>query len=139
MQKKNDKERLLEIFQRVVPDFNKKILNERHEYNNSADGFEELQSIEEEIGGGIQQQAQPNPQPQGMVQPKQPGDVRTLGKAMGNATAVQKAGGYINTPLEFPEAFRVWFSSLGVAQNHAMTKGTILRNIGQILDTMGYK
>ncbi len=136
MVKTNEKERLFEIFKRVVPDFDKKILNERHEYNDSIDGFEELQSIEEEIGGGIQQQAQPNPQVQ---QPKQPGDVKTLGKAMGNATAVQKAGGYINTPLEFPEAFRVWFSSLGVAQNHAMTKGTILRNIGQVLDTMGYK
>lgn len=88
----------------------------------------------EAIGGG--QTATTNPDVQ---QPKQPGDVAALGRATNNAATVTKASGYINTAFEFPEAFRLWFSSLGVAKNHAIPKGTIIRNVSQILDSMDYK
>ena len=72
--------------------------------------------------------------------PRQPGDVKRLGQVTQNNATVQKAGQAINTAVEFPEAFRVWFQSLGYKpDNPAINISKVRREIENVMRSMGYK
>lgn len=70
----------------------------------------------------------------------QPADVKRLSQATQNTASVQKAGQQINTSSEFPEAFRVWFSSLGYKpDNPAISIMKVKSEIEKVMRSMGYK
>ena len=92
------------------------------------------------------QEANPNAtqttgqQPIANKQPNQPSDVKSLYRANQNATSVRTAGKRINTTTEFPEAFRVWFSSLGYRpDNPAISIMKVRTEVEKIMRSMGYK
>jgi hypothetical protein len=66
------------------------------------------------------------------------GDVRNVQKTV---TATQQtANSRINTPDEFSEAFRVWFSTLGFnPQNRPIAIGRVTTEITKIMKELGYK
>ena len=119
--KKDSKERLIEIMERVVPNF----------------------KLNEEIGGaavnpGIQQPVAP--QPAAVQQPRQPADVAALGRANKNAQGVTRTSKAINTEYEFPEAFRIWFQGLGYKpENPAISIMKVKTEVERVMKDMGYR
>ena len=75
----------------------------------------------------------------GQKQTRQPGDVKRLGLVTQNNATVQKASSAINTAVEFPEAFRVWFQTLGYKpDNPAINISKVRREIEAVMKSMGY-
>lgn len=73
-------------------------------------------------------------------QPRQPSDVQTLNRANSNASSVQKASSRINTTTEFPEAFRLWFQSLGYKpDNQSITIMKVRTEIERVMRELGFK
>jgi hypothetical protein len=112
---KDSKQKLFETMEKLNPDF-------KHELN----------EIQTPITG-VQNQQQ--------KQPSQPGDVLTYGKTSKGQTSTQKtAQTRINTALEFPEAFRIWFTSLGYKpENPAISIMKVKSEIERVMRSMGYK
>lgn len=72
--------------------------------------------------------------------PKQPSDVKSLAKANQSASSVQTASKRINTTTEFPEAFKVWFSSLGYTpDNPAISIMKVRTEVERVLRELGFK
>ena len=72
--------------------------------------------------------------------PKQPSDVQSLNRATQSASSVQRASSRINTTTEFPEAFRLWFSSLGYKpDNPAISIMKVKTEIDKVMKSMGYR
>ena len=73
-------------------------------------------------------------------QPYQPSDVKSLYNANKTATTVKTAGKRINTATEFPEAFRVWFATLGYKPNNpAISIMKVRTEVERVMRSMGYK
>ena len=111
--------------------------------NNKQKLFEMMEKLNPEINiteqFGQQQPAKTLAQPAQPVQPAQPGDVKSLSRANQTST-IQSAAKRINTSLEFPEAFRVWFSSLGYKpDNPAISIMKVKSEIEKVMKSMGYK
>jgi hypothetical protein len=69
-----------------------------------------------------------------------PSDVATLQRASANANMVNNASKRINTSSEFPEAFKLWFGSLGYKpENPAISIIRVKSDIGKAMTEMGYK
>jgi hypothetical protein len=67
-------------------------------------------------------------------------DVRTLQKATSNANTVNNASKRINTATEFPQAFKLWFGSLGYKpENPAISIMRVRLEIEKAMREMGYK
>jgi hypothetical protein len=85
----------------------------------------------------------PTASPKGTIVPKQPvqpSDVQSLNRANQNANSVQKASGRINTTLEFPEAFRLWFQSLGYKpDNQSISIMKVRMEIERVMRELGFK
>ena len=117
MIKKNNKELLFENMEKLNPDF-------------------KLQELAPQPA--VQPQA--GAQPQAGQPPRQPGDVQTLGRASKNAGTVQTASQRINTATEFPEAFRLWFTSLGYKpENPAINIAKVKIEIEKVMKSMGFR
>ena len=111
---KTNKEKLFEMMEKINP---------------------ELQNINE-----IVPPSSPPPSSTTNQQPRVPSDVQTLSRANQNASNVQRAGQRINTATEFPEAFRVWFSSLGYKpENQNISIMKVRTEIEKVMRSMGYK
>lgn len=122
---KDSKKRLFEVMESVNPDFNSNTIEE---------------VLPQQPAQPVQQQRAQPQQPVQPQQPAQPSDVRTLGKANQAATSVQNAGKRINTATEFPEAFRMWFSSLGYKpDNPAISIMKVRTEVERVMKSMGFK
>jgi len=67
-------------------------------------------------------------------------DVQSLQRATANAGSVSKASGRINTSTEFPQAFKVWFGTLGYnPQNKAITIQRVRTEVEKAMREMGYR
>jgi hypothetical protein len=67
-----------------------------------------------------------------------PADVKNLRKAQQQATGVQGRAKAINTPQEFPEAFKDWFESLGYEPGK-ISKSIVRSQVEKVLTSLGYK
>lgn len=77
---------------------------------------------------------------QSTKQPKIAGDVARLQNVSKYASGVQSAQKRINTTTEFPQAFKVWFSSLGYnPENKSISIGRVLTDIRKAMQELGYK
>jgi len=73
-------------------------------------------------------------------QPRMASDVKAVDRANKTATTVQTANKRINTATEFPQAFKLWFESLGYTpQNPAISTSRVLTEIRKAMQEMGYK
>jgi len=91
-------------------------------------GFKQPEMSEQ---GGYQQNTQ-----QGIQQ--YTGDIKSLQNT--TTTAQQTAYSRINTPDEFVQAFRVWFSSLGFnPSTNPLAIGRVVSEVTKIMKEMGYK
>jgi hypothetical protein len=83
---------------------------------------------------------QPQGQPQQAQQPRQPGDVQSMNRALQTSSTMQKANQRINTATEFPEAFRVWFQGLGYKpDNPQISIMKVKTAVGDMMTQMGFK
>jgi len=104
----------------------------------------ELDAINE-IGGAMQPNAtgtqiQQPQQQQPVTQQRIPSDVQSLSRANSNAQNVQRASTRINTVAEFPEAFRVWFQSLGYKpENRQISIMKVKSEVERIMKEMGFR
>jgi hypothetical protein len=68
------------------------------------------------------------------------GDPKTYQKQLGMSYGVKSASSRINTATEFPQAFKLWFASLGYdPQNQAISTSKVLTDIRKAMAEMGYK
>lgn len=68
------------------------------------------------------------------------GDVKNYNKASQNAKSLANKSTKINNRTEFPEAFRVWFNSLGYSPEKGnITIATALAEIRKVMAQMGYR
>lgn len=68
------------------------------------------------------------------------GDVKAYNKTQQQTKSLNKKAEKINTAIEFPEAFKVWFSNLGYSperKNITITK--VLSEIRKAMMELGYK
>lgn len=120
--KENTKQMLFEMLCKIDPTFQSNIMDEASQIGAT--------TAQSPIGTTPTQPAMPN----------QPSDVKTLGRATQNATTVQSASKRINTAMEFPEAFRVWFSGLGYKpENPAISIMKVKQVVGDMMMKMGFK
>jgi hypothetical protein len=75
---------------------------------------------------------------QGGQQQPMAGDVKNVQRTV--TTSQQTANSRIDTPDEFSQAFRVWFSSLGFnPQNRPIAIGRITAEVTKIMKELGYR
>ena len=119
MNTKNNKQKLFEMMEKLNPEIN----------------------ITELFGSQPPPKSPQQPaQPAAQQQPVQPSDVKALSKANTNASTVKTASQRINTATEFPEAFRVWFSSLGYKPNNSTINIPRVKiAVEQVMKSMGFK
>lgn len=68
------------------------------------------------------------------------GDVNAAAKATSMASGVQSANKKIDAPMEFPQAFTIWFQSLGYdPQNNAISTSKVLTDVRNAMQQLGYK
>lgn len=96
--------------------------------------------------GGMQTPAAPTTTPAAPAAPAAPaekpiiGDPKTYQKQLGMSYGVKSASSRINTATEFPQAFKLWFASLGYdPQNQAISTAKVLTDIRNAMGEMGYK
>ena len=132
--KANNKEKLFENMKKLNPSFiNNKTINEAFTVGQ---GTTSAPPINNQVNNP-QNQATNQTQPK---QPRQPSDVQTLSRANQNTATVQKASQRINTAIEFPEAFRLWFSSLGYKpDNQAINIARVRTEIEKVMKSLGFK
>lgn len=115
---KNDLHILYEMMQKLNPDFK---LNEAEfgHFNSSFNSNSQTNN------------AQPDPKT---------GDVKNYNKASQNAKTLANKSNKINNRVEFPEAFRVWFNSLGYSpEKRNITIAMAIAEIRKVMTQMGYK
>lgn len=81
-----------------------------------------------------------NQQPSQTPQQPKTGDVKAYNKTQQQTKSLNKKAEKINTVIEFPEAFKVWFSKLGYSpekKNITITK--VLSEIRKAMIELGYK
>lgn len=81
-------------------------------------------------------------QPQQVTQQFMPktGDAKTYNKAQEKATSVNNKSNKINTTVEFPEAFRVWFTKLGYTpEKKNITIAKVMSEVRKVMLELGYK
>lgn len=100
--------------------------------------FENMEKLNPDFK--IQELIQQTNQQKNNQQPRQPADVQSLNRATQNTQTIKTASQRINTSTEFPEAFRVWFSSLGYKpDNPAISIMRVKTEIEKVMRSMGYK
>lgn len=68
------------------------------------------------------------------------GDVKNYNKASQNAKSLANKSTKINNRVEFPEAFRVWFNSLGYSPEKGnITIAMAVAEIRKVMAQMGYR
>lgn len=156
MVNENKKERLFEVMGKVNPDF-----SQNEEKNPCWKGYEQYGMKEkdgkevpncvpiDEFVGTQTQQMVPQPQAQQRLaqqqsqpnqQQKMASDVKAMQRAGKSATSVQMASKRINTATEFPQAFKLWFQSLGYKpDNPAITTNRVITDIRKVMQELGYK
>lgn len=68
------------------------------------------------------------------------GDVKNYNKASQNAKALANKSVKINNRVEFPEAFKIWFNSLGYSpEKNNITIAMATTEIRKAMQQMGYK
>lgn len=79
-----------------------------------------------------------NPDFQSKLNEQMSGDIQSIEKA---TTLTQKsANSRINSPTEFPEAFRQWFSTLGFSPDkNPIAIGKVSADVTKIMRELGYK
>ena len=114
----NEFGRLVEMMGKLNPDFK---MNEATPTFNSS------------FTDNTQQSFQPQQKPKN-------GDVKAYDKTQQQTKSLNKKAEKIDTVIEFPEAFKVWFSKLGYSpdkKNITITK--VLSEIGKAMIELGYK
>jgi hypothetical protein len=67
-----------------------------------------------------------------------PSDVAYASKVQGQAKSVGAANKRIDQQSEFAGSFENWFSSLGY-KSGKISKSVVLREVGKVLDKLGYR
>lgn len=68
------------------------------------------------------------------------GDAKNYNKANQNAKLLQNKSNKINNRVEFPEAFRIWFNSLGYSpEKNNITIAMVNTEIRKVMSQLGYK
>jgi hypothetical protein len=106
----DSKKKLFENMEKLIPGFKQPEISEQSGYQQNTQQ-------------GVQQYA---------------GDIKSIQNT--TTTAQQTAYSRINTPDEFIQAFKVWFSSLGFnPQSNPLAIGRAVAEITKIMKEMGYK
>lgn len=131
----------LKTFKDAEEDMFDEIRNRIGHMPKSQANIEEIAPIAKPTVGAEQTQQPAMGQQQAVnKQPYQPSDVKSLYNANKTATTVKTAGKRINTATEFPEAFRVWFATLGYKpDNPAISIMKVRTEVERVMRSMGYK